>query len=90
MTQNIGKYMKPAAKLTSFLLKNIPLDCKDNVKSDMQVLTELAGSILSDIKETELGKMVLIRFIRHTFSLLRSTVLTGSLCSHWKLLRPRE
>ena len=80
--------MKPAAKVTSFLLQNIPWDSKDNVKSDMQVLTELAGSILSDIKETELGKIVLIRLIKNIFSLLRSTVLTGSLCSHWKLLRP--
>ena len=89
MTQNIEKYTELAAKVTSFLLQNLPWDSKDTVKSDMQVLTDLAGTILSNIKETELGKQSMIQFAKkNIFSSLRPAVLIRSLCAHWKLLRP--
>ena len=47
--------METATKVASFVITNLPWENSDNVKSDMQVLCELAGKIMSDIKETELG-----------------------------------
>ena len=45
------------AKLSSFLLKNNPWTrSSDGARSDVQILCNLAGTILADIKETELGK----------------------------------
>ena len=47
--------METATKVASFVITNLPWENSDNVKSDMQVLCELAGKIMSDIKDTELG-----------------------------------
>ena len=53
-----SSYLKTAAKVGSFLLQNIPwTEDSDGATPDVQVLCNLAGEILSDIKETEIGKV---------------------------------
>ena len=52
-----SKYLMLAAKVAGFLFQNSPWSSSsDGVKSDLQVLLDLAGKILSGTKETELGK----------------------------------
>ena len=53
-----SSYLKTAAKVGSFLLQNIPwTDDSDGATPDVQALCNLADKILSDIKETEIGKV---------------------------------
>ena len=55
--RHCSSYLTMGAKLSSFLLKNNPWTrSSDGARSDVQILCNLAGTILSDIKETELGK----------------------------------
>ena len=56
LLEHCCQYLKTAAKVGSFLLQNIPwTDNSDGARSEVQVLCKLAGTILSGIKETEIG-----------------------------------
>ena len=74
-----SSYLKTAAKVGSFVLQNIPwAGDADGATPDMQVLCNLAGKILSDIKETELGEIKVMLKLKYCFKVLssRKTVLT--------------
>ena len=63
-----SKYLKTAAKVGSFLLQNIPwAGDADGATPDIQVLCNLAGKILSDIKETELGEVKVMLKLEYFF-----------------------
>ena len=72
-----SKYLKTAAKVGSFLLQNIPwAGDADGATPDIQVLCNLAGKILSDIKETELGEVEYRLNHKYISLSSRQTVLT--------------
>ena len=53
---NCSHYLKRAKKVASFLLQNNPwTGDSDGASSDVKVLCNLAGTILSDVKKTEIG-----------------------------------
>lgn len=73
-----SKYLKTAAKVGSFVLQNIPwAGDADGATPDMQVLCNLAGKILSDIKETELGDVKAMLKLKYFLKIIfsRKTVL---------------
>ena len=52
-----SRYLSAAAKVASFLLQNGEWAGQPSAaKSEVQVLCDLAGTILSEIKETEIGR----------------------------------
>ena len=58
--ESCSRYLTIAAKVGSFLLQNNPwTGDSDGTTSDVQILCNLAGTILSDIKETEIGGLQL-------------------------------
>lgn len=59
LNQQCGKFLEVAAKVASFVLQNNPWNSKDDITTDVKVLWDLAGTILSDIKATSLGEQYL-------------------------------
>ena len=57
LKESCSRYLSLAARVASFLLQNAPWAGQTGAaKSEMQVLCDLAGTILSEIKETEIGR----------------------------------
>ena len=80
LLEHCCQYLKTAAKVGSFLLQNIPwTDNSDGARSEVQVLCKLAGTILSDIKETDIGEFnfKISTIVGLKLFSSRKTVLTG-------------
>ena len=75
-----SSYLTTAAKVASFLLQNIPWSSDSNsARSDVRKLCNLAGTILSDIKETDIGEFnfKISTIVGLKLFSSRKTVLTG-------------
>ena len=65
-------FLGKAAKLASYVLQNIPWG-SNTMKSDLQVVCDLGGKILSDVKDTAIGNTKHSILVFHTLIQDRSS-----------------